>query len=246
MLLLGAVMVVGGGAIVTLTAWRQEVVLPTVPAPPADSVAAGGTQPALRYGELRNTRRGPNGWMYGSLSGELAAGLPEDEELSNETDDDRARVIAERAKLRAYDGAPPLIPHAVTQQTMDCVACHAGGAVVGDKLAPRMSHTLHASCTQCHVPMDDPRPAQGPLPLPENGFVGLGAPLRGERAWPGAPPTIPHTTNMRSDCNSCHGPSGKVGLRTPHPLRTSCTQCHTPSASLDQRPPWIRDEEHPE
>lgn len=240
---LGGVSALGAVAIVTLSVVQQEIVRPTVPAPPAASAMAGGAAPALGYGELRNTRRGPNGWMYGSVSADLAAGLPEAEELSNESDEDRARVIAERAKLRAYDGAPPSIPHAVTQQTMDCVACHVGGAAIGEKLAPRMSHAMRASCTQCHVPMGDPRAGQPPIDQPQNDFVGLAAPLRGERAWPGAPPTIPHTTSMRSECNSCHGPSGRVGLRTPHPVRTSCTQCHTPSALLDQRPPWIREEE---
>jgi len=245
LLLLVAVAVLGAGAIVTLTMTQQEVVRPTVPAPLAASAGADGADPALGYGELRNTRRGPNGWMYGAVSGDLVAALPPAIDLSNETDADRERVIAERAELRAYDGAPPLVPHAVTQQHMDCAACHLGGAAIGDKIAPRMSHAVYASCTQCHVPKDDPRPAQLPVTQPGNSFVGLAAPMRGERAWVGAPPTIPHTTTMRSECNSCHGPAGKVGLRTPHAVRTSCTQCHTPSALLDQRPPWIRDEGNP-
>jgi nitrate reductase (cytochrome), electron transfer subunit len=243
LLLLVAGTVLGAGTIVALTAAQQDVVRPTVPVPAATNAATDGVEPALRYGELRGTRRGPNGWMYRSVDEDLVADLPPAAELSNETDADRERVIAERAKLRAYDGAPPSVPHAVTQQTMDCAACHVRGAVVGDKLAPRMSHAMHVSCTQCHVPVADPRPLQPLIPTPENDFVGMAAPLRGERAWAGAPPTIPHTTQMRSECNSCHGPGGKVGLRTPHPMRTSCTQCHTPSAWLDQRPPWIRDEE---
>lgn len=243
LLLLAVVTGAGLITVTTLTAMQQEVVRPTVPRAEIASATAGGATTALRYAELRNTRRGPNGWMYGSVSEELVAGLPTDEVLSNESDVDRARVVAERAALRAYDGAPPSIPHAVTQQTMDCTACHVTGASVGEKRAPQLSHALYASCTQCHVPLADPRPAQPPIASPKNDFVGLSAPLRGDRAWPGAPPTIPHPTSMRAECNSCHGPAGKVGLRTPHPLRASCAQCHAPSALLDQRPPWIRDEE---
>ncbi|HRC56557.1 MAG TPA: hypothetical protein PKU97_11575, partial [Kofleriaceae bacterium] len=79
------------------------------------------------------------------------------------------------------------------------------------------------------------------LPLQEvadSAFVGLPAPGRGERAWPGAPPTIPHTTWMRERCDSCHGVWGASGLRSTHPWRQSCTQCHAPAAALDQRPVW--------
>jgi nitrate reductase (cytochrome), electron transfer subunit len=54
------------------------------------------------------------------------------------------------------------------------------------------------------------------------------------RAFDGAPPTIPHSTLMRTDCLSCHGPQGLYGLRTPHPERQSCLQCHAPGAHLDQ------------
>jgi cytochrome c-type protein NapB len=71
-------------------------------------------------------------------------------------------------------------------------------------------------------------------PLAGNSFVGLNPPLKGTRAWPLAPPTIPHSTLMRSDCLSCHGPQGLYGLRTPHPERQSCVQCHVPGAELDQ------------
>lgn len=242
LLLMAGVTAVGAITVVGLTVVQQEVVRPTVPKVAVENVAGGATA-ALRYAELRNSRRGPNGWMYRSVSEDLVAGLPDDEPLSNESDANRASVIAERASLRAYDGAPPSVPHAVTQQTMDCTVCHVTGAIVGGKSAPRMSHALYASCTQCHVPLVDPRTGQSLIAPPNNDFRGLSAPLRGERAWPGAPPTIPHPTRMRSDCNSCHGPAGRIGLRTPHPLRANCAQCHAASASLDQRPPWIRQEE---
>jgi nitrate reductase (cytochrome), electron transfer subunit len=101
-----------------------------------------------------------------------------------------------------------------------------------------MSHAHLADCTQCHVPAQSPLwPLAQPAllePLTENSFVGLAAYGRGVRAWPQAPPTIPHPTFMRSDCMSCHGPLGAQALRTAHPERQSCTQCHVPNAGLDQ------------
>ncbi len=42
------------------------------------------------------------------------------------------------------------------------------------------------------------------------------------------PPQIPHSTEGRRDCLSCH----RDGLRppiTPHPERVNCVQCHVPS-----------------
>jgi len=241
MLSLGVVVTLGAGAIVTLSAMQQDIVRPSVIEPAAP--APGGALPALSYLELQNTRRGPNGWMYRSVSTDLADRLPAAEEGSNESDEDRAAALDRRTQLRAFDGAPPAVPHDVTQQTMDCAGCHLTGAVIAGKTAPQMSHRIYPSCTQCHVSLRDPRPVDEPFPDPENSFSGLRAQLRGERAWPGAPPTIPHTTQLRSECNTCHGPAGKVGLRTPHPSRVSCEQCHAASAMLDQRPPWIRDED---
>ena len=70
----------------------------------------------------------------------------------------------------------------------------------------------------------------------ENSFLGLAEPTAGQRASAGAPPTIPHATNMRINCVSCHGPNGESGLKSSHPWRTNCTQCHGPSGRLDQQP----------
>jgi hypothetical protein len=54
------------------------------------------------------------------------------------------------------------------------------------------------------------------------------------RAYDGAPPTIPHHTWMRENCTSCHGLVTRPGTRTTHPWLTNCTQCHAPSAALDR------------
>lgn len=151
--------------------------------------------------------------------------------------EDRAATLAARATRRAYDGAPPTIPHTVDQLGVPaCLACHADGLRVAGKRAPLMSHEERTSCLQCHVVANDPRPAPTP-PMIENTFVGLGAPGAGERAWEGAPPTMPHATWMRERCLSCHGPGGAHGIRSTHPWRQSCTQCHAPSAAADQRAP---------
>jgi cytochrome c-type protein NapB len=154
-----------------------------------------------------------------------------------QTDDERAAALAKRASRRAYDGAPPTIPHRIQQMAPpDCVACHRDGAKVGEKIAPKFSHAFYQSCVQCHVVASDPRPVASTPPPPENQFVGLASWGRGTRWGAGAPPMIPHPTRMRSDCTSCHGVFGTVGLRTPHPWRQSCTQCHVANAANDQLP----------
>ena len=148
-------------------------------------------------------------------------------------------AIAARMALRAYDGAPPVIPHAVDPRGLPCLSCHEQGGVIAGRVAPAMSHPPLTSCTQCHAPVTGGGPPQiaGLEPaVGESTFVGLTPPTGGERAWPGAPPTIPHPTFMRETCKSCHGQMGEGGLKTSHPWRQSCTQCHAPSAALNQQP----------
>jgi nitrate reductase (cytochrome), electron transfer subunit len=200
------------------------------------SAEATASAPAPGYPQLRAERRGPNAAIYAGAFERLGDALPAiSAELPPQTDDDRAAVLASRAALRAYDGAPPTIPHAVEgSSTFECLACHAKGAVVGGKRAAAMSHERHDSCTQCHVSAGGP-PVAAPAPLASNAFVGERSPAGGERAWPGAPPTIPHSTQMRAACGSCHGAAGALGMRSTHPWRESCTQCHAPAARLDQR-----------
>ena len=150
-----------------------------------------------------------------------------------------AKVVAllQRRERRAFDGAPPMIPHPVEQggSAGDCLACHADGLKVAGKTAPVMSHSTLVSCTQCHVSAE-PDITMAALPG-GNSFVGMASPGAGPRAWLGAPPRIPHKTWMREDCASCHGLTGKPGLRTTHPERGSCTQCH---AANQGTLPWGR------
>ncbi len=144
---------------------------------------------------------------------------------------------ATRAQRRAYNGAPPVVPHAV-ERTSDsaCYACHGQGVRIGERLANRMSHQFLANCLQCHA-APPPQPFAKEMVSVANDFTGLPAPLQGQRAFPGAPPTIPHSTWMRNECLSCHGKqAGWAGLEVTHPWRSNCQQCHAPSAELEQNP----------
>lgn len=142
-------------------------------------------------------------------------------------------ALRQRAQNRAYNGAPPTIPHAIDQQSdASCSACHQDGMLTKSLRIARMPHTFLANCTQCHVE-SRPRHLLATL-FRENTFAGLPAPTAGPRAFTGAPPQIPHSTWMRSDCMSCHGYEGQHGLRTTHPWRNSCQQCHTPAATMEQ------------
>ena len=215
----------------------------------AEVVAAGD---ARSYADLRRRMTGPNAalparWWEGLPTGDVLAPVVQ-------TAAEREQALARRASRRAYDGAPPTVPHAIDQLDVPaCLRCHERGARIATLVAPRMSHAVMSSCVQCHVVSEDPRatdpgapasaiaatgPALPPLVVADSAFVGLPAPRGGERAWPGAPPTIPHTTWMRERCDSCHGVWGAQGVKSTHPWRASCTQCHAPAAALDQRPVW--------
>lgn len=133
-----------------------------------------------------------------------------------------------RAERRAYDGAPPVIPH--QNFGMNCTNCHtdAGVDLPGVGFSPPMPHERTAGlsatsrCVQCHLFR-----ATGDL-FRGNAFAGLRQDLRaGGRQNPLAPPVMPHPVRMRENCLACHsGPAAREEIRTPHPERARCTQCH--------------------
>jgi cytochrome c-type protein NapB len=138
-----------------------------------------------------------------------------------------ARVRAER---RAYDGAPPVIPH--EDFAIDCAGCHneEGIEVPDVGYAPPSPHehtqgmSERSRCRQCHVfsvTTDS---------FVANGFSALRQDLRaGLRLHGDAPPTIPHKILMRENCVACHtGPAAREEIRTTHPQRIRCRQCHVP------------------
>jgi cytochrome c-type protein NapB len=151
--------------------------------------------------------------------------LMEPYELAEDRSEARARSLAERATRRAFEGAPPVMPHVPDLFGSDCLDCHASGmAVDEERVAHAMSHPVLASCTQCHVEAE----ARGlpPASPPENTFAGRRPAAPSARPFPGGPPAIPHQLTMRGRCLSCHGEFGYPGLRTSHPERALCMQCH--------------------
>lgn len=212
----------------------------TVPNAERRAVMATETIPvATSYREQDRLNDGPNANWKNDVN-KLVQPTVDLTSLTNVTEAERALALRERAARRAFDGAPPVVPHPIAQNSAAvCLACHGPGLVIKDKVASKMSHATYTSCTQCHVPAGGPgllaTGSELLAPIAENQFTGLAANLKGSRAWPKAPPTVPHSTLMRSDCMSCHGPQGLFGLRTPHPDRQACVQCHVPDAELDQR-----------
>ena len=188
-------------------------------------------QPAVRWSEMNGKARGPNRTFVSDVA-TLQSGFPTIQDRVTNTPEDKAATLALRASRRAYTGAPPTIPHPVDANlTGNCLACHGAGIKVGDRIAPKISHTHFTNCTQCHAQAGTP--GLGPEFPVTNTFVGLESPTHGSRAWPGAPPVMPHQTAMREDCTSCHGVTGRPGIRTTHPNRANCLQCHATGAALN-------------
>lgn len=204
-----------------------------------DLTGATNVPVAVRYIDQDWSANGVNAAWRSSLVDFQQAPVPPPGGTS--TPEQKRAALKDRAARRAYDGAPPVVPHPITQDSSaSCLACHGQGMQVKDRFASKISHpAFGGSCTQCHVSTQHAFSASDAAlwaaPLTENSFQGKAAPAAGTRAWKGAPPTVPHRTLMRSDCMSCHGPSGLFALRTPHPERQSCVQCHVPAAENDQR-----------
>lgn len=151
--------------------------------PVAGEVSAGevshtaeGVSPARSYAELRDSPRGAGSGWEEDLD---ALGAPDPDGASDPSD------LPGRASRRAYDGAPPRIPHAVRQDAAaECLACHEEGLRFRGLVATPMSHTRYTNCTQCHVVEAAPMPGGEDLPpdprAVPNTFAG--------RAWQGATP----------------------------------------------------------
>lgn len=140
-----------------------------------------------------------------------------------------------RAALRAYDGAPPVIPHAPSG--VACTSCHneQGMEVPSLGFAPPSPHAVTAAtsalgrCEMCHVY------TVGKDKFKENGFTGLAQDMRKGQRWSEfSPPVIPHQVLLRERCQSCHlGKAARAEIKTPHPERERCTQCHVAKVSTD-------------
>lgn len=205
-------------------------------------------QPAVTYTELRLTPRG------------TSSGLERDLEPMRERSADDETFFAEaaenidldrRAELRSFEGAPPVIPHAVAQDSApECLACHGARLEFRGRPARPICHDEHTNCTACHVMSAGPMPGGADLPddarAVVNTFVGLRRQV--ENPTPTEPPPIPHRTQMRERCASCHGQNGPGGGHHPvdfEPERKlpdtftlasnghlTCRTCHEPSREL--------------
>ncbi len=140
-----------------------------------------------------------------------------------------------RATRRAFDGAPPVIPHPAMGAACDSCHTDTGTAVPGVGFAPPSPHaqpdgpSAFARCEQCHVFVHTD------AVLVKSAFAGLEQDLRaGERLNPLAPPVIPHQVLLRENCAACHtGPAAREEIRCPHPERVRCQQCHVETQTRD-------------
>ncbi len=199
-------------------------------------VASAASIPATTYGDFDRRRLGINREWSSPLANiaQPATGIGTFDAPLSSDGERRQSFLEARLQRRAFDGAPPVVPHPIDQMSAaSCIACHRASRYIGKGVwTPPMSHPYYANCTQCHAEMHSTESV--PWIEAGNTFHGRANPGLGSRAWDGAPPTIPHTTWMRENCLSCHGPRGANPIRTSHPWRVSCTQCHAPSAELDQ------------
>ena len=139
---------------------------------------------------------------------------------------------------RAFDGAPPIIPHAVLTETgiggNSCLQCHENGGYVAqfNAFAPITPHPEYLNCRQCHVPAKTNKLFSGST------FTRSGPKEVGNSALLGSPPVIPHTLQLRGNCLACHGgPSAPKEIRVSHPERINCRQCHAVSVTREL---WTR------
>jgi cytochrome c-type protein NapB len=190
---------------------------------------------AAAYRNIATARLSPNANFQSSLR-QLQFEKPSIFDPVERSPEMKLAALVDRTRTRAFDGAPPVIPHTIEQQSAaSCLACHGQGIRLGDRIATKISHPHYTNCTQCHVESNNGGPFVS-TPSVENEFAGIRRSGPGERAYAGAPPTIPHTLWLRNDCTSCHGLVARPGLRTTHPWLSNCVQCHAPSAQIDRIP----------
>jgi cytochrome c-type protein NapB len=194
--------------------------------------ASGAVRAAMSYTEIGEgglrTKGKPLSWVDMVASLRPAPAKP--------VTDMRARMasLATRAERRAFNGAPPTIPHD-TRGLSDraCLSCHGAGLAIDKRVARALPHPYLALCTQCHAPSAPAYLAAQGETLTASSWRGLATPTAGPRATRGAPPGIPHSTRMRNHCSTCHGPQGWPGVQTSHPERKNCLQCHALTGNQD-------------
>src|SRR5690606_8461008 len=116
------------------------------------------------------------------------------EELAPASEQERAAALEARRARRAYDGAPPTVPHPVHPRGYPaCLSCHETGMSLEGRVAPALSHPPMSNCLQCHAVEDPSAPGStnaAGVPV-DNSFEGAFGRSRME-GWSTAPPVIPH------------------------------------------------------
>jgi len=138
-----------------------------------------------------------------------------------------------RAKRRAFDGAPPVVPH--KPLGVACITCHTtvGKAVPTLGIAPANPHDARSAsfsnCRQCHVFSQTDRL------FVETNFQGI-LQQHSPAGLVHRPPVIPHATALRANCAACHaGPAARPEIICSHPHRTNCVQCHIAKTTEEER-----------
>ncbi len=214
---------------------------PLVAEPSTEAILSAPEAP--HYADLADRTRQPNHAWHSDLA-TLPPAPAFNAATPRPTSEEMVALLTRRAARRAYAGAPPTVPHPIDQhKSTSCLACHGLPTRIDRIDVPQMSHPAYTSCIQCHAPSAGPGSALTSPPLAQatpvlaNAFNGLPAPAGGTRAFTGAPPTMPHTTAMRQNCVSCHGPGGSSVVKTTHPQRQNCLQCHALDAVRETLPP---------
>lgn len=204
---------------------------PTQPTPLKQKIPQSDVIPATHYASMPNATH-ERRKLWQTRLADLISSIDPLAEVTIEHGE-KQTALQSREQNRAFNGAPPTIPHPIDQKSdRACMACHGEGARTISLRIPRMSHQVLSNCTQCHVE-NNPRHMMAEL-FRESTFSGLTSPMKGSQAFKGAPPMIPHTKWMRTDCMSCHGYTGLPGIRTTHPWRQNCQQCHASSSTMNQ------------
>ncbi len=144
------------------------------------------------------------------------------------------RNLAGFYELRQYLGSPPRIPHPVDLtfkgNNTDCLACHAKGGYSAEfgKYVPVTPHPENSLCYQCHAPK-----VTDATFVPST-WQSIRPPRLGLSFLAGAPPSIPHSLQLRENCIACHTGPGAVGeIRVAHASRGNCRQCHVPAVQQE-------------
>jgi cytochrome c-type protein NapB len=143
-------------------------------------------------------------------------------------DEAHQRSLKNYYENRAYYGAPPSIPHAVSDErnmgSKACLKCHENGGYVENYQAytPVTPHPEKTNCRQCHV-VQKTKAVFEATRFEKNTAPKIGT----NKALLSSPPTIPHQIQLRENCLACHaGPAAPKEIRVSHPERVNCRQCH--------------------